>query len=298
MAIVEVREDHNGRGCTDEVDGRGVVIRTYKRKFWARVDDPTTDPALSLAHITIPAKWAFYQSDTFFDGSARCIKRTPNQVSPYRIEVDVEYSTRWRDIADSVSNPLDMPYRISGSSRDYQRPCEKDFKSTPEDCVNSSGEPFDPPLISDSAAPVLRVVTNRAFFPPEWEEYLDPKATNDALFLGRNPGTVKVNSFNYGDPQTENGVTYVAITLEFFVKNTGWDIVPVDMGFMERVPPVVGDARPIIEAGGIPPKARLLDGFGSRLATGAAEVYLDGTDSKQGPFRTQPRRTFSIFGIT
>ncbi len=327
-AITEFREDHAGRSASQTVDDRGTLQRTYTRVFWAKVNDPRLGPGVVLAHPALPLPWDLYVTDTDYDVNARVISRTPTHTSPFRWDIKVEYSTRplqsgTPNGGDGHSdpfggtagngttahpNPLLRRARFSSQSRDFQKPCDVDLTRTVaypdgQRVRNSAGEPFDPPIVHDCAALTFRVVKNYAFMPAAWFEYLEPKAVNAEKFCGFDKETVKINGISATDVMQENEISYVEVTFDFWYRALGWTEKPLDQGFLNLV--IAGGLARfvrILEPGGAPiSKPALLDGFGRRVALGGTPVFLDGTVTavgrKPGPFITQPKKNFNIFGI-
>ncbi len=304
MAILDIKEDNPGRSIDQSIE-KGVIKNDYTRTLWVRVDDPRMSQVDILSDIRIPKILV----DTFpSDPFSRVVKRTARHTSPFRWDVEISYSNQWWDLARSNPNPLLRPVTFTRSTRDFQRPCDVDLTRTTvypdgQSCRNSSSEPFDPPIVSDCAALTITATKNYEFFDEVWLDFLDPKAVNNAAFLGYAPGTVKIQSIRGSDVLNENDVSYEQVVFEFHVRKDGWEEKPLDQGYSVLIPALPGiiRTRAILDGTAVVSRPRLLDGSGAQLPRGGKPVFLDGSVRSgvtlAGPFVNQPRKDFRDFGL-
>lgn len=290
MATFSVTEDFEGRGGSDEVRTDGKRVITHKRTFFVVTDSPIQDDSVILALTGIPVPWAYYFAANSVQDTSRVVKRTPEQVSPFRWRVSVEYSTEWRDQAKAALNPLERPYTVNWETRDAVVPVEEDEDGNY--LATSAFEPWDPPVTEDMGMWVFVVTKNFAFFDSGlYSTFLTPrKAINAGIFFGYDEAKVKCLSINGTDTQNEGDVEYYTVTFRFGVNDDTWDRYLLDRGYC-TLDPLTLEQFPIIEGGAIVTTPRLLDGQGGRLARNADPVFL-------GPIKVNPRRNFDALGIS
>lgn len=302
MAVVSAEETWEGRDGTESLDGRGVLVRTYKRVWRVLTDDALTGQLEVINAVGVPAMWAIYATDEETDLGARVVERMPKQDTddPWLWLVEVKYSSKWQDEAAAVANPLERPSKISWQSVDFQEAVEVDEEGT--SIINSAYEPYDPPVLRDAGRLTCAITKNLSEFDPVfYAGYLKPaKASNDGTFLGFEAGQVKILKVSCGEQQYENEVSYYPVRIEFDVLTGYWDeeeeeLLTWDRYLLDQGYSTINldtlKQQPILEAGQPVAKPRLLDGEGQLLDASADPAWF------LGPFVLHPRKDFDALDI-
>lgn len=320
MAVLSVLELPEGRASSMTMDGRGQVVRTYIRVFQVFTDDMTTAQIEVRDAAGIPALWSLYQTLNQAgnavgeaDLGARVVELNPQQDvnNPFRWTVEVKYSSKWRDEANNIENPLLRPADISWENIDFQEAVQVDEQR--EDpwpngrpYMNVVREPFDPPIQRDATRLTCVAIKNFAFYDAAlWSTYLNPNSLNDAIFMGFEPAQAKCKQITGGKVQVENDVVFVPVTFRIEFRNgtyvdpggpldgvtITWDEYYANVGF-SKVDPETAAIVPILDASGqVVTKPQFLDAAGELLNVAVDPVVY------VGPFRKYPRKDFSLFGI-
>jgi len=305
MAVISCVEIAEGRKANYSLDKRGVPTRTYSRPFRVITDSMLTGQFDVQNAVGLPASWAYYATETESDLACRLTERDATQDSenPQHWLVECRYTNQWRDDT-IVENPLDRPYEMSWDNRENQQAVETDEQRNVDypdgrPVNNSAAEPYDPPIMQRATLLGFTIIINKEFFDASlYSTYLNPNATNDAPFFGFLEGQVLCANITAPTEKKENGITFVPVTLKFEVV-TGldtdgnpitWDRWLLDRGYSYLVAPDV--RAPILDevTHQVVTKPRLLDGSGQQW-DGVHPFYL-------GPFVLQPRKDFSLLGLS
>jgi hypothetical protein len=273
--------------------------RTYKRTWKCVVTDAFgnasgKDIPQTIANSLPVGLGDFYTNsdDSEFDGGSFCCQ----------IDVDPEGATdgaSWIAVAtyepyDPVQfpeNPLLTPLEIEGGFNPYETIIDRD--QTGAAVVNSTGDPFDPPLTSEDPRPSLTIVRNEATI--DWGLlYMYRNAVNSDFFWGAPPTYVKVSRIApkrmWNQYLANFGITpggfYWSVTYEFQFNPQGWHAFVLDQGMRKLV---MGKPQQIA-FNGIPiTSPALLDGAGGVLPASGTPVFKE--------FIIYPELAFEIFNL-
>jgi len=295
VAIVSVKEIHDGRDGDDEVSKR-KGIRRYTRVFRVTTDSNSDDANMVLAAAGLPGPGAVYPTDM---GAWLRRRRARNESFSKRVWiVTLAYSSEY-ELSD---NPLDDPARISWGTETYQAPAVKDRDG--EALLNSAGDPFDPPAMQDKSRVVAHVRKNVSTIPAWFFGYKDTvnssAFTLDGVAFGE--GVAKIRSLELSEPQERNDIAYrtLSICIEFFNSNEycesaedAWALCVLDSGMRRRHP----DSGELVDCinngdGQSVSSPALLDGSGEQIEdpSPADAVYL--------PFHVYYKADFNALPLT
>jgi len=202
---------------------------------------------------------------------------------------------------EAIEDPLAEDAETQWTSTTTTEPIDVDADDEP--ITNSAGEPPDPPLTEDFHDEVLR----RRYKSEDFDSILAGEyrgKLNSDEFMGRQPGTCKLVTFNATEKRTGFG-WYYDIDVEIHVRNDGWEKRFEDRGMREIVgvkdviryagadPVYIPDYQDItstlIDENGdeklIPVTEPVaLDGNGRQLTDGAEPVYITRQTKKMKPF--------------
>lgn len=297
MAIT-VTEQQGARSCSIN----NLYQATYKRVFVVE----TTGPALRCKQARdaagVPAVGARYDDGVDIDNGSFVVGKQADEASPDGREWHVTVNYGPYDATTFPRDPTAWPLVVSWGAQRYERSLEKALDDDDEytvDVVNSAGDPFsEPPTVDDNRITftvernerVLTLPADPIAGTPEVPGFdldlidLYRDKTNEDLWNGRDPGTVKCNAITPGKPQqSPDGWWYVPVAYQFEVREDGWDKVILDAGFAVvdgsgNLTQVKGkDGQPVHEP--VP-----LDGNGGKLAHGDPAVYLTFKGYRRLPF--------------
>jgi len=248
---------------TDFVTTEGHATVVYNVLFDAAEYAPDQAVLLAVVAPGVPDMWATHPFDPWL---FVCAKNVTNyNEAKYCFEVTVEYR--------SESDPLQKPWEISWTFAGSNEPVDTDADGKP--MLNSSDEPFDPPLTKDVDDLVLRIVMNEPWFDPLLASEFK-NALNEDWFYSFAPGCAQVKSIE----ATKNraaGMEYYTVTYEIHFRWDGWQKRVLDQGYRTIASAVEGEATTyttIKDEDGNPLSYPVkLDGKGLRLAEGAEAVF-------------------------
>lgn len=291
LAILSIGEHWNERTASADRDG----VREYVKSFRVIVDSAEDDPKTILAHSGLPQKYiTTYSTSTDADPGARVVEVECRQEGEgyWQWMVVARYSSNWRTIGSLDPNPLLRPPVKQWGSVRGEDFFEEDLDE--EAVVNSSWEPFDPPVSRRMSNRTLRITMFKEVFDPHfYDEY--ENTINEGSFFGYDPGHVYCASIT-GQDHFEGEYAVAQVVFEFEMSKTSWEHISVlDQGYMEVDAFETLDTgfyvtRPILVNGQPPTRPKLLDGDGNLLD-------LDNNDPVFLPFRAYAKKDFANLGI-
>jgi hypothetical protein len=296
MSVVSVNLLFTGKSATEDLQYR----RTY-RETWEVICSSLSDDEQVVANATgVPKRGQSHRRDPLAVVKDREISQSED--SPYIWYVSLTYDTQL-DLPQATNpdgetlspqelaeNPLLRPavWKISGQKTsevcaewlplDAAGNLGKTFKAI----VNSALLPFDPPAMCEVSRPLLRVTKNVKEVSLEYLLRLQD-AVNDRVWRNLPKWTARVDSYEANN-KTENGVSFVELTLDIALRAETWLLQILDAGLLERIetanpkPPFnkIKIWTPIKDPFGHFGTVQPLNGSGQRLAPGADPVFLKG----------------------
>lgn len=275
-------------------------LRTYVRTFRVLMDarNATSGAVLvatdAVTGLAIPLLGDQLPSDL----GAQVISLDPRREGgdQRRWKVEVSYSSKGRDPAENVENPLDKPAKWTSRTVKRLVPLLKTVDGTPEPILNSAQEEFaDPPT-----EPVaLKEFTCVKHYATNLEEVVEPLlyGVNAEVFIGKDRLCVLFDDHSYSDAWDPKFGLYYVHTFKFLHRSkddpqveylapdptaaegsaarlgkSPWDLRLLDAGYNYLFDAVT--IRPILRLGQPVSKQVPLDGAGQPLAPDADPVYL------------------------
>ena len=257
--------------------------RSGTRKFWAGFDSSDDENYVqdhcgfvpNLPHPTDLGK-VVVNIHVEMKGDSPCVvpyqnpedDSDPLNGTPcYLWDIEITYGA-WNPLEHTATgNPVDQPVEVSFDWQIFSQPADVAIDPTTGNfvaLVNSAGVPFDPPIERDQLRGVLRVAWNSLTFDPS-TFFVYGNQINADVWNGFPIGSVK-----FSPPKMPQrlysqflGQNYWRLEAEFvFNPNAqGWNVYPIDRGFMEL--DGSGVLQKIIDSRGQPyPEPSLLDGSG------------------------------------
>lgn len=277
MAVIKVTEDYKGWAATDAIEANGTLTGTAPRRF--DVDFDTADIGanrvfLALADSRVPQIGEAHPFNPWIFVSDRSV--AVRNDSPLAFQVTVNYI--------EIENPLEQPTIVEWLSASTTEPIDTDIVDRA--ILNSSDEPFDPPITEEFNDLLLRGVYNVAVFNPVGASiYIN--AVNTDFFLGFSPRQIKVVTYTSREIRAITGNFYVQITVEFQFRVDGWRRKILDQGYRTREADVAGQRvyKNIKDDEGEDiTEPVLLNGFGQPLVSGAPVVRQEYDTKSLLPF--------------
>jgi hypothetical protein len=245
MAILSANEIWEGRGGSDDAQGGRTDTRTFLVVTDSAYETATTIKAAGV----IPERRSIHPEDAGMWVVDRSFQQEAADPRVWRVTVSYASVTGLRGSLGSSGgggssganelqeNPLLRRAEFSFSTDKYQQEIDKDFSNPRVPIVNSSQEPFFPPLSAPRGRLVMSYTKNyspAAFNDKlvKWQRYLG--CINNDIFLDYFiPYTLLYDDFAAQD-NVENGVYYWRCTFRFIANFSGWDATEVkDQGFRE-----------------------------------------------------------------
>lgn len=269
MPVIEVTEDWSG-DVTDEsfADESSLLIQDESTRVFDVIFDSAANSSnaksAAAEALGLPAMYEEYPDDAWRYVASRRSRRT----GPLRCQVTVNY--------DSEPDPLSQYPEYSWDFGSSSEPIDHDYSGNP--ILNSAGESFDPPIMTDVYDLTLRYRRNEASYSaPVAEAYIG--AVNTAAFLGFAAGKVKCTKFA-GTQARAAALTYWVVDYEFIVRVSDfWKRKILDEGFRVYIGTDAAgkpDYDIMKDTKGNPlSQPVLLDGNGEKLNDGANAVFLE-----------------------
>jgi len=285
MSVVNVKAEWETRPAGKDSTGRWA-----ERGYTVLLTDPADGELVALAANGIPRRGQSHPQDSWLVCKDVHISQW---LSPVMAKIVARFELRGETTGDGdYDSPLKMPAEISYRWETSREPIDEDANGEP--IVNSSGEPFDPPIEENFEDLVMTITQNEATFDPAKFTNYNGR-TNSKEFGGFAAGLVKMKAPT-GDEQQQGAAKYFRVTWTFVVRNDGWKRRQLDRGFRELVG-VDADGKPkytqIKDTDGNPiSEPALLDGNGRKLAKGHPAVWLNFQTKKTADFNDvcKPRR--------
>lgn len=275
-------------------------LRTYVRTFRVLMDSRSaTSPEVLLAAdattgLTIP----LLGDPLAYDLGAQVITRDPRRVGGdlRHWQVEVSYSSKGRDPAEAVENPLDKPPKWTARIVKRLVPLLRTVDGTPEPILNSAQEEFTDPPTEPVALREYTCTINRATNLESLVERL-LYGVNATSFLNKDALTILFEDHAYGDAWDPKFGLYYQHTFKFthrskddpqveylapdpnadegsaeWLGKSPWDLRLLDAGFNYLEDAVT--IRPILRLGQPVSRPVPLDGAGQPLDPSASPVYL------------------------
>jgi hypothetical protein len=246
MSVTDFVEDWQARDGSFDVQppngrARSRFVRTYRRVFKVRTDDTRDGPITVMLYACDVA--GFLLGSAYFDpvgptydAGALLLKMDPkqDQDDPFQWMLTLTYTSDLSRIAEeardgsfpkspsdtnSAISPLLRPPKIRWGTNRYQRVWQKDLDG--KVVANSAGDPFDPPVTTDDDRPVLTVTRCMATF-DIGVAYQYRNAVNSDVFMGAQPGQLKIVGTITGESAFENNLFFWDVTGSFEFNADGW----------------------------------------------------------------------------
>ncbi len=264
-------------GSTGGAGDKGV--RTYRRVFRCKTDDPTVSEGWVLDNSGVPLLFYPYLTPSWNDLAAlvrqvEC-KREDN---PYLFTITIDYSSKTEDPRYADENPLNRPPKFAWSQNNYKIAATVDQDGLAY--VNSATEDFDPAVETEKVELVLTYTRNIE----SWDPSDVPDTTNvvnDSDWFGFDTRTCKISERNAQD-KWEGGLNYFEEVFVIRVRSEinlpggltadPWADAILDQGYYE----LVGGVKRLIldTAGRAVSQPHLLNGSGLKLTAGSSPVFI------------------------
>ncbi len=268
-----VVENFKGISASDRIDqdGRmtGIATQLFDVHFDA-ANEAAVRPMIALRDSRIPQVGDSHPGDDWTYVLNR--SAVVDADSAFLYHVTINYS--------QIANPFAQRTIFEWLSASTMEPVDTDIDGNP--ILNSSTEPFDPPIMQRFDDLILRASYNVPNFNPVGAANYKT-AVNDApilihgqyLFL---EGQVKVLLYTSREILMITGRPYIAVTLELKFRHEGWKRKVLDQGYRTKGDVVDGVQQytPILDSEGNElTEPALLDGNGQELADGLPAVRLE-----------------------
>lgn len=291
MAIINITMSPEQNSCNiianDDGSFDGGGVENYIVSF-NTADDPRSRPYIArsttetVGGIRIPALWESHPYDPWIYVKNKTVRMWEG---PLHWLVTVEY--------EYVENPLEEPFIAEWLFSSSNEPIDRDREGNA--LVNSSDEPWDPPIQEEAHDIVLRITRNEPSYNP-LAAYEYKKSVNQDTFLWFPEKTVKCSVFE-GLRQRRANLYYAQVHYEFMIRldktpdggsYIGWLRRILDQGLRTKSG---GNYTLIKDSEGNPITTPvLLNGSGQQLASGANPVFLT--------YETKNLKNFSTLGFS
>lgn len=292
--MTSVLEDWNGLTVETQV-GVSELVGSQARWFDVLFDNSDAAhlrPLLAVEAEGVPAYWSVLDETRpyWYVSAKNCYPG--NGAMHWRVKVDYTY----------YDNPLAVPPKVSWRRVTTTEAVDRDVNGDP--LLNSSKEPYDPPITEEYHDRVLRIEYNMASFnQAAYDQYIG--SINSAAWVPASltvgetivtfpKYTVKCLGID-GDPARVGNILFSRVVAEFQIRDDGLDdggtpaAYPIgwrrrllDQGFREIVD---GQPKAILDAEGNPLTNPVrLDGSGAKLADTADPVWNIYTTKKLKDF--------------
>ena len=209
--------------------------RTYKVKWLVNSTSSTTGPLGALGAGTLPSIGTAWAQGDDSDSSALCLPLTScsylsKNEKGFWWEVEQTFSTKplSRCQTDTVTNPLSVPDRISGTFSKYTAEVQKDFYGNP--IMSSSHELFRGSSVEfDANRPSVSVERNLATLPlSTFAPMVD--TVNNSTMWGMGSRKVKLSNVSWTRKMYGTCTFYYTVKYDFNVRYDGFDRVVYDEG--------------------------------------------------------------------
>lgn len=231
MTCISFKQIHEGRSASDSADDKGKYTVTTTQ-VWRAETDCNTDTEYDIAlHPDCPSIGAELiktvvideEPTTVYTGQYLKSRSFSNQMFSKRVwHVTLTYSSD--NIEINSSDPLQTEAVITWRSEQFQKPAL---------IVNSSGDPYDPPIEIDDSRIIATVVKNVAQTPLWLMDYRD--AVNsvpfnlDGLVIGERQA--KLQDVQISGWMSQNRISYRQIQMSIALSDDTFDIQALDAGF-------------------------------------------------------------------
>lgn len=221
-------------GTSGGKDDKG--IRKYTRTFNLICTTTTDGAAAAMVALGVPRIGDVYTDLAGnVDTGARCksIKPQRDSDNPYLWTIACEYDSAPRDSNDKDKDkpPLERPAKIS--YRGASRRVAMEYDVNNKWVVNTSGDPFDPPIEMDQYRLVMEIEKNVAVFNPQViVEFVN--STNNDYFYGNTPNTVLLMDLT-ANSQEEDGFLFWQVKYVFEFNPEGYKTKILNQGVNEIV---------------------------------------------------------------
>lgn len=301
-----VAEFFEMRSPSASVDEKGV--RKYSRQFkmvMENIDDMPPSQWTTTGNELVIQRFDPYPFD--FGATCRTLDMKPDADSPLVYTLTFEYSSAPFDKHDSSGNPKksdqsqppqSRPWKIKFGSTHYSRVLGPlDLANTP--VVNSSKQPFNPPLERPSSNSTIMVTAYQQYggsFDPVFNQMVFIDSLNNAPLTlpgittsQYQTGTLKCTEYN-ASVETENNAPYYQIDCTLEYKYDGWQPLVLDAGTLQ----FISNSKPLQPirdgANAIVQQPVPLNGAGQPLKAGNPFVYIN-----QQTFNGSPPFSFQMF---
>ena len=275
MSVVSVTESWLGEESTD-ADAGLELKRVLTIIATPGVDGTALDAV--AAHADVPKRGEEHPRWDGYFCSNSTVRRAKG---PNWYECEATYSTSTTAI-DDPSTPTSEAPVFRWESYAWQEALDLDLDGNP--IASTAGEPFDPPYQAARSCPLLVMVRNysTATVTPAWLAQWADTVNSDALTIGGTSVAIG-EALIVGQPEAEfvpaaAGVAaYYKVTFRVALRLGGgagaWQYNPIDQGY--RVINFTGATILVVDDAGNPlSQPVLLNGAGTRLASGDPPVYL------------------------
>lgn len=208
--------------------------RQYTSTYMVLTDDKNDGPITAIQASGIPAYRSPYAFGNDTDPWAFCssiqARLTKVEDTARQWTVTVTHSTRPAErCADfQIDNPLDEPFKISGSFAQFTRPATVDRNGL--SITNSVQEPFVPAIEIDDSRKVLVIEKNLPTIDlDDWADYAD--TVNSGTLWGLSSRKIKLNQWRFTVLYYGVCNYYVNNVWEFHINKDKWNHKVIDAGF-------------------------------------------------------------------
>lgn len=227
MAVDRHIETTQERGSTEKA---APFNKERRRSFIVHTNSIDTEDTIA-AHASTPDLGDSHPDDAF----AICVGRQIKQVddSNYDWIISCRYATDWENV-ESETDPNNFRQVVTWGTQFVQTVLTKDVV-TDEAIVNTAGDPFDPPLMTDRPLTTCNITTNANAI-PTWLFSLRNKV-NDAALTIRGvtvpKKTALIRGLTISDERYKNGTLYYRIEIELLIDEQGHDVKVLNDGLHE-----------------------------------------------------------------
>ena len=237
MSVTIHRETTAERGSSEKAAPFNFELR---RSFSVHTDAVDTEATIAN-HASTPDLGDSHPNNSF----AICVGRQIKQVdgSNYDWIVTVRYATDWETV-ETETDPTDFRPVVSWGTQFVQTVLTKDVV-TDEAIVNTAGDPFDPPLMTDRPLTTCNVVGNFTAI-PTWLFSLRNKVNDSALTIRGVTVAAElalIRNLSISDARYKNGTIYYRVELELLIDEDGHKVKVLNDGMHELDTTRTGDEK-------------------------------------------------------
>ncbi len=228
MAVTRHIETTVNREASDKAS---PFTANRSRSFSVRTDSLESEDTIAN-HASTPQLGDSHPDSSFSICSSRKFNQDAN--SPLDWLITCQYTTDWETV-ETETDPLLFRPQVTWGTQYVQRPLVVDAADSSKKVLNTAGDPFDPPVMTDRPLTTCSISMNVAAI-PSWIFSLRNKVNNAALTI-RGVSIAEelalLRNLTISDDRYKNGTLYFRVEIELLIDEDGHKVKILNDGLHE-----------------------------------------------------------------